>query len=131
MAALLAGCPIWEGTQQWNLSFPRRPDSLTGADLNEVPLRADRGNEIRLWRHDDGRFWDHDLGHHGDSRDNDKRHHRHFFNDFVWLRSVFLIGGTPATDTSTADIPTTDIPTRMRITIPHRLTVTNIGKIWR
>jgi hypothetical protein len=82
MAALLAGCPIWEGTQQWNLIFPRHADSLTGADLHEVPSRADRGNEIRFWRHDDGRFWDHDLGHHGDSRDNDERHHRHFFNDF-------------------------------------------------
>jgi hypothetical protein len=44
----------------------------------------------------------------------------------ISLRSVFLIGGTLTTDTST-----TDIPTRMRITIPHRLTVTSIGKIWR
>jgi hypothetical protein len=41
-------------------------------------------------------------------------------------RSVFLIGGTLTTDTST-----TDIPTRMRMTIPDRLTVTSIGKIWR
>ncbi|HEY6767827.1 MAG TPA: hypothetical protein VI386_23990 [Candidatus Sulfotelmatobacter sp.] len=41
-------------------------------------------------------------------------------------RSVFLIGGTLTTDTST-----TDIPTRMRMTIPRRLTVTNFGKIWR
>src|SRR3984957_14700392 len=41
-------------------------------------------------------------------------------------RSVFLIGGTLTTDTST-----TDIPTKMRMTIPHRLTVTNFGKIWR
>jgi hypothetical protein len=39
--------------------------------------------------------------------------------------SAFLIGGTQTTDT-----PTTDIPTRMRMTIPQRLTVTNIGKIW-
>jgi hypothetical protein len=44
----------------------------------------------------------------------------------ISLRSVFLIGGTLTTDTST-----TDIPTRMRMTIPHRLTVTSIGKIWR
>ncbi len=44
----------------------------------------------------------------------------------ISLRSVFLIGGT-----LTTDIRTTDIPTRMRITIPHRLTVTSIGKIWR
>jgi hypothetical protein len=44
----------------------------------------------------------------------------------ISLRSVFLIGGTLTTDT-----PTTDIPTRMRMTIPHRLTVTSIGKIWR
>src|ERR1700732_4765606 len=39
----------------------------------------------------------------------------------ISLRSDFLIGGTL----------TTDIPTRMRIMIPHRLTVTSIGKIWR
>jgi hypothetical protein len=44
----------------------------------------------------------------------------------ISLRSVFLIGGTLTTDT-----PTTDIPTRMFMTIPHRLTVTSIGKIWR
>jgi hypothetical protein len=49
----------------------------------------------------------------------------------ILLRSVSLIGGTQATDTSTADIPTRmDIPTKMRITIPDRLTVTNIGMIW-
>ena len=40
--------------------------------------------------------------------------------------SVFLIGGTLTTDT-----PTTEIPTKMRTMIPHRLTVTSIGKIWR
>src|ERR1700693_555522 len=39
----------------------------------------------------------------------------------ISLRSVFLIGGTLTTDT----------PTRMCMTIPHRLTVTSIGKIWR
>ena len=39
----------------------------------------------------------------------------------ISLPSVFLTGGTL----------TTDIPTRMRIMIPHRLTVTSIGKIWR
>jgi hypothetical protein len=44
----------------------------------------------------------------------------------ISLRSVFLIGGTLTTDTLT-----TNIPTRMRMTIPHRLTVTSIGKIWR
>ena len=44
----------------------------------------------------------------------------------ISLRSVFLIGGTLTTDTST-----TDILTRMRITIPHRFTMTSIGKIWR
>ncbi len=33
-------------------------------------------------RGDDGRFRDRDFQHHGDSRDNDERHHRHFFNDF-------------------------------------------------
>ena len=50
----------------------------------------------------------------------------------ILLRSAFLIGGTQATDTLTANIPTRmDIPTRMRIAILHRLTVTNIGKIWR
>ena len=44
----------------------------------------------------------------------------------ISLGSVFLIGGT-----LTMVTPTTDIPTRMRITIPHRLMVTSIGKIWR
>jgi hypothetical protein len=44
----------------------------------------------------------------------------------ISLRSVFLIGGTLTMDTLT-----TDIPTRTPITIPHRLTVTSIGKIWR
>jgi hypothetical protein len=62
--------------------FPKACGFAHGRGSHEVPLRADRGNEIRFWRHDDGRFWDHDLGHHGDSRDNDERHHRHFFNDF-------------------------------------------------
>ena len=33
LAASLAGCPIWDGTQQWNLYFPGHLDSLTGADL--------------------------------------------------------------------------------------------------
>jgi hypothetical protein len=41
-------------------------------------------------------------------------------------RSVFLIGGTLTTDT-----PTTDIPTRMRITIPHRLTESAMGAFSR
>jgi hypothetical protein len=44
----------------------------------------------------------------------------------ISLRSVFLIGGTLTTETLT-----TNIPTRMRTTIPHRLTVTSIGRIWR
>jgi hypothetical protein len=44
----------------------------------------------------------------------------------ISLPSVFLIGGTLTTDTSTREIPT-----KMRTMIPHRLTVTSIGKIWR
>jgi hypothetical protein len=44
----------------------------------------------------------------------------------ISLRSDFLIGGTLTMDTSI-----TDIPTRMCTMILHRLTVTNIGKIWR
>jgi hypothetical protein len=44
----------------------------------------------------------------------------------ISLRSAFLIGGTLTTEMST-----TDIPTRKRTMISHRLTVTSIGKIWR
>ena len=44
----------------------------------------------------------------------------------ISLPLAFLIGGTLTTGT-----PTMDIPTRMQITVPHRLTVTSIGKIWR
>ena len=44
----------------------------------------------------------------------------------ISLPSVFLIGGTLTTDTAT-----TEIPTKMRTMIQHRLTVTSIGKIWR
>jgi hypothetical protein len=54
----------------------------SGFETHDGPLRRGRGNEIGFWRHDDGRFRDHDFGHHGDSRDNDERHHRHFLNDF-------------------------------------------------
>ena len=49
----------------------------------------------------------------------------------ISLRSASLIGGTLTTDMSTTDIRTTDIPTSMRIMIPHRFTMTSIGKIWR
>ena len=40
-------------------------------------------------RHDDGRFRDRDFGRHGDPRDNDERHHRHFFNDFDFVAFGF------------------------------------------
>ncbi len=62
--------------------FSRASGFARGLGSHDVPLRAGRGNEIGFWRHNDGRFRNHDFGHHGDSRDNDERHHRHFFNDF-------------------------------------------------
>jgi hypothetical protein len=62
--------------------FPRASGFAGGFRSHDVAWRAGHGNEIAVWRHDDGRFRDHDFGHHGDSRDNDERHHRHFFNDF-------------------------------------------------
>ena len=38
---------------------------------------------------DCGRFRDRDFGRQGDSRDNDERHHRHFFNDFDFVAFGF------------------------------------------
>jgi Putative peptidoglycan binding domain len=40
-------------------------------------------------RGDDGRFRDRDFGHHGNVRDDDERHHRHFFNDFDFVAFGF------------------------------------------
>jgi len=40
-------------------------------------------------RGDDGRFRDGDFGRHGNSRDNDERHHRHFFSDFDFVAFGF------------------------------------------
>jgi hypothetical protein len=54
-----------------------------------VSLGAGRGSEIGVRRHDNGRFRDHDFGRHGDSRDNDRRHHRHFFSDFDFVAFGF------------------------------------------
>ena len=56
-----------------------------GLGSRDVPLRAGRGHEIAVLLHDDGRFRDHHFRHHGDSRDDDERHHRHFFNDFDFV----------------------------------------------
>jgi hypothetical protein len=38
---------------------------------------------------DDGHFQDRDFGHHGDFREDDGRHHRHFFNDFDFVAFGF------------------------------------------
>ena len=67
--------------------FSRASGFARGLGSHDVSLRAGRGNEIR--RHDDGRFRDHDFGRHGDSRDNDGRHHRHFFSDFDFVAFGF------------------------------------------
>ena len=67
--------------------FSRASGFARGLGSRDVSLRAGRGNEIR--RHDDGRFRDHDFGRHGDSRDNDGRHHRHFFSDFDFVAFGF------------------------------------------
>ena len=54
-----------------------------------------------------------------------------FSTILISLRSVSLIGGTLTTGTPATDIRMTNIPTSMRIMIPHRFTMTSIGKIWR
>ena len=75
---------------------------------------------------DDGRFRDPTLGTMGISEIGTNGIIAISSTILISWRSVFLIGGTLTTDTST-----TDIPTRIRMTIPDRLTVTSIGKIWR
>ena len=45
---------------------------------------------------------------------------------FSWALPSGELGDSPV-----SSIGYTDIPTRMRMTIPHRLTVTSIGKTWR
>ena len=65
--------------------FPRASGFARGLGSRDVPLRAGRGHEIAVLLHDDGRFRDHHFRHHGDSRDDDERHHRHFFNDFDFV----------------------------------------------
>jgi hypothetical protein len=62
--------------------FPKASGLARGLGSHDVPLRAGRGNEIGVLLHDDGRFRDHHFRHPGDSRDDDERHHRPFFNDF-------------------------------------------------
>jgi hypothetical protein len=106
--------------------FSRASGFARGLGSRDAPLRAGRRRDIGFWRHDDGRFRDRDFGRHGDSRDTTNAIVAISSTILISLRSVFLIGGTLTTETST-----TDIPTRMRITIPHRLTATSIGKIWR
>jgi hypothetical protein len=77
-------------------------------------------------RGDDGRFRDSDLGSMGVSEIGTNGIIAISSTILSSWRSVFLIGGTLTMDTSTMDIPT-----RMRMTIPHRLAVTSIGKTWR
>jgi hypothetical protein len=65
--------------------FRRASESANGLESHGVPMRAGRGNEIGGVLHDDGRSGDHHFQHHGDSRDNDERHHRHFLKDFDFV----------------------------------------------
>ena len=65
--------------------FPRASGFARGLGSHDVPLRAGRGHETGVLLHDDGRFRDHHFRHPGDSRDDDERHHRHFFNDFDFV----------------------------------------------
>jgi hypothetical protein len=69
--------------------FSRASGFARGLGSHDVSLGAGRGSEIGVRRHDNGRFRDHDFGRHGDSRDNDGRHHRHFFSDFDFVAFGF------------------------------------------
>jgi hypothetical protein len=132
LAAVLVGCPIRERTQQWSLIFPGHPDSLAELDLTMFPCV--RAAAMKLG------FCFMTMAASGITTSGTLAIPETTMNAIIaissmisiLLRSAFLIGGTQATDTSTANIPTRmDIPTRMRLAISHRLTVTNIGKIWR
>ena len=106
--------------------FSRASGFARGLGSRDAPLRAGRGRDIGFWRHDDGVSGIATLGAMGIPEITTNAIIAISSTILISLRSVFLIGGTLTTDT-----PTTDIPTRMRMTIPHRLTVTSIGKIWR
>ena len=69
--------------------FSRAPGFTRGLGSHDVSLRAGRGNEIGVRRHDNGRFREHDFGRHGGSRDNEGRHHGHFFSDFDFVAFGF------------------------------------------
>jgi hypothetical protein len=132
MAASLVGPPIWEGTQQWNLIFPRHLDSLADLDLMMFPCMRAAAMKLGFCFMTMAASGITTFGTLGIPETTMNAIIAISSMILIWLRSVFLIGGTPGTDTSMADIPTrTDIPTRMPITIPHRLTVTDIGKIWQ
>jgi hypothetical protein len=129
MAALLVGDSVWEGTQQRALIFFRGIRIRSRTRISSWALRVGRGNDIAFLRHDDGRFRDATLDTMGISDITTTVSFAIiaiFSTILISLRLVSLIGGTLTTDTST-----TDIPTSMRIMIPHRFTMTSIGKIWR
>src|SRR4029077_1077174 len=131
---VLAGHSVWEGTQQWSLILQGHPDSL--ADLDLMMGLCVRAAAMTL------RFCVMMMAVSGIATLGAMRISditttvsfaimAIFSTILISLRSVSLIGGTLTTGTSATDIRMTNIPTSMRIMIPHRFTMTSIGKIWR
>jgi hypothetical protein len=126
LVAVLVGYSIWEGTRQWSLIFPGHPDLLADSKLMMGLCVGAAAMKLGFGVMTMAASGITTLGTMGIPETTTSAIIAISSMILIWLRSVFLIGGTLATDTST-----TDIPTRMRIMIPHRFTVTNIGKIWR
>ena len=124
MAASLVEDSVWEGTQQGSLIFPGHPDLRADSDL--MMCLCVRAAVMKYGVMTMAASAITTLGAMGIPEIMTDAIIAISSAILISLRSVFLIGGT-----LTTDIRTTDIPTRKRITIPHRLTVTSIGKIWR
>jgi hypothetical protein len=129
MAASLVGDSVWEGTQRRALIFPGHPDSLADSDLVMGLCAWATAMTLRfcvMMMAVSGIATLDTMGISDITTTVSFAIIAIFSTILISLRSVSLIGGTLTTDTST-----TDIPTSMRIMIPHRFTMTSIGKIWR
>jgi hypothetical protein len=121
---VLAGHSVWEGTQQGSLIFPGHPDSLADSDL--MMCLCVRAAVMKYGVMTMAASAITTLGAMGIPEIMTDAIIAISSAILISLPSVFLIGGTLITDTST-----TDTPIKMRTMILDRLTVTSIGKIWR
>ena len=121
---VLAEQSVWEGTQQGSLIFPGHPDSLADSDL--MMCLCVRAAVMKYGVMTMAASAITTLGAMGIPEIMTDAIIAISSAILISLPSVFLIGGTLITDTST-----TDTPIKMRTMILDRLTVTSIGKIWR